>query len=185
MGELLYRIAQASRNENESGLNGSPGDQTGEELNAVKYYNYPWNVLIRAKDPVIAEKIADSMEKLVSNGYIGYDYNTTKRCTLFNALNEIDFDIDLLNKSCFADCSSTVYCAVYSATKIPFTPVADDNGLQYAPKCSMLDNYLMNDCAGMFEYIENDFSTCAGLKRGDILVKTVDPDDSNHTGVWI
>lgn len=194
MGETLYKIAQASQNEFLIGLYGAPGDHTGAELNAVKYYNYPWEGVYRAKDPEVAEKIASFMEKAVSNGFIGYDYNTKKRHTLFTELSKIDFNIEEMNVPCSTDCSALIYCAIYAATGVPFTPMEDGNGLQNSPKCSMYDDYVSVDLvpAGFeFEYITDlDFALevnnpngntkyLKDLIRGDILWC------GPHVGVWI
>lgn len=41
------RIAEAAINENGDIINGTPGDQTGQETRVTGYYDYPWDYILR------------------------------------------------------------------------------------------------------------------------------------------
>lgn len=46
------KISHARKNENEQITGGTPGDQTGREIETVNYYNHPWQYVLRpAIDP--------------------------------------------------------------------------------------------------------------------------------------
>ena len=191
MSDTLNLIAQASYNE-EGGLSkGLQGDQNGIELNARQWFSYPWKFIYRARDEETREKIADFMEKAISNGFIGYD-SGEKRRTLFLRLQENGYNIEEINTACACDCASLVYCAVYGATGIEMIPVTEDvekeNGTIeqvtfFAPCVRHYETYLMQECADFgftkltdSKYIESG----ENLLRGDLLVAP-----GYHIAAWI
>ena len=178
-----YLIAHATADENNGDYGGLAGSQIGFELHARTWYSRPWTHVYRAVDPEVAENIAMFMEKAISNGFIGYDCNTTARDTLYHKMVANGFKVDELNESAECDCSSLVYCAVYPQTQVDFiVPVEDASHTKITPKCRHYLDYLMNACAGMFtEHTEEKYLTSAAeLKRGDILLNP-----ELHIAVWI
>ncbi len=55
-------IGHASIDENGKLHGGSAGDQTKKEVCTRSYYKASWDVVIRAKDPKVAEKMATICE---------------------------------------------------------------------------------------------------------------------------
>ena len=78
----MVKIGQASRDERGKYSGGMAGDQDGKEVAIREWYNRPWNKVLRAKNPAVAEKIALAMEKACKNDYIGYDQS--QRTTLYS-----------------------------------------------------------------------------------------------------
>lgn len=125
MGETLYMFGQASTGEEESRYNGQKGDQSGIELNCRKWFrnNPPWGKVYRFADPKIAEAVADKMEKLVANGWGGY--NSNERNSLKNALLEAGGDPEKLVKPCATDCSALVYACALTVTGVVYDGVEE------------------------------------------------------------
>ena len=71
---MAVKIGSARYDEDHQLVNGIAGDQTGQEVATENWYlhNLGW-VVLRAKDPVKAEKIAQDMEYACDNPNIGYD----------------------------------------------------------------------------------------------------------------
>lgn len=113
----LQMIAEASAGEQGSNLS-IAGDQTGCELRIRQWYSHSsrWGIVYRIEDLAIQEKIAQFMEKITSNGYVGYDQ--TNRDTLDIELKKVNFNPQLLRVPCETDCSMTAYEAVKYATGI-------------------------------------------------------------------
>lgn len=57
------QLAQASINEKGTVRGGKPGDQTGREINISRYYNFPWNVILRYPEAVSTPKPAQPAKK--------------------------------------------------------------------------------------------------------------------------
>ena len=70
---MAVYIGQASIDEHGGIHGGQAGNQSGRELNKSGWYNGGWTLLIRAKDPKTAEKMAEACEDGVANKNIGYD----------------------------------------------------------------------------------------------------------------
>ena len=70
---MSVMIGQASIDETGKIVGGQAGNQSGRELNKSPWYKNGWTLVIRAKDPKIAEKMAQACEKGVANRKIGYD----------------------------------------------------------------------------------------------------------------
>lgn len=95
--------------------NTTPGDQNGgREVSTEKYYVHSkgW-VVLRAKDPVVREKIAVAMERACANNDIGYDQST--RLTLFENVKAFGFDPARTTKKVNTDCSALVRVCVHYA----------------------------------------------------------------------
>lgn len=87
------QLAQASINEKGTARGGKPGDQTGRETNISRYYNYPWNVVLRYPETqtstqsnsltsvaraVIAGKYGNGDLRRQNLKKAGYDYNAVQ-----------------------------------------------------------------------------------------------------------
>ena len=81
---MAVKIGSARGDENGKAHGGLAGDQTGKEVSTQSYYLHSkgWRVF-RAKNPAVAEKIAQAMQAACDNKHIGYDQY--ERNTLYKA----------------------------------------------------------------------------------------------------
>jgi hypothetical protein len=178
-------VAHATHNEDYKILDGDPGCQSGNELQARRWYQRGWTHIYRAVDEQSREKIAVFIEKAVANGFIGYDTNRRNRDTLFQALQENGYQVDEVEESVHCDCAALVYCAVYPVTGVEFVidqAGADEALINICPKVRHYVDYIENQCSGMFEKYtsEQHINSADGLIRGDIMVA-----EGAHIAVWI
>lgn len=157
-------IAHASIDEHNRAKGGQAGDQTGREVCTRSWYNKPWNVMIRFKDPVMAERIAEDMEEAAVNDNIGYDQN--QRNTLLNKARKYNYDVSKVTEPCETDCSALVSVACMYAG-VP------ESALTYKGNCATtrtLRRLLLQ--TGLVEIYESPqyLSKPDKLKRGDILL---------------
>lgn len=181
MSNTAYLIAHATHNENNATRDGFLGDQIGAELQLCRWYQRGWTTIYRPVDPEVREKIADFMEKAVSNGFIGYD--GYYRNGLYHAIFDEGKKVEELNESVCCDCSSLVYCAVRYATGVAFVDnIEEDAGNYTCPLVRHYPDYIENQCAGQFDKLTGAEYTDSGanLVRGDILYA-----EGAHTAVWI
>ena len=106
-------IGNASIDERKKAKGGLAGDQTGREVKIQEWYSYPWIAVIRPKDRIIAEKIAQTMESACKNDNIGYDQS--QRTTLFDLAEKVNFDLSKIKTKCETDCSALVSVCVNAA----------------------------------------------------------------------
>ena len=165
-------IGHACKNENGTYKDGQAGDQTKVEVYIRTWYNRPWNVILRAKDNLVREKIATAMELACKNDKIGYSQAT--RNSLWNNIKSVKFDPSKTTKEVNTDCSALVcVCCAYAGVPIQYLQIGN-NSLT----TSTLRKYLLQ--SGMFEaitdkeYLIND----KNLLRGDILLY-----EGHHTAV--
>ena len=165
-------IGHACKNENGTYKDGQAGDQTKVEVYIRTWYNRPWNVILRAKDNLVREKIATAMELACKNDKIGYSQLT--RNSLWNNIKTSNFDPSKTTKEVNTDCSALVcVCCAYAGVPIQYLQISN-NSLT----TSTLRKYLLQ--SGMFEaitdkeYLINDKK----LLRGDILLY-----EGHHTAV--
>ena len=165
-------IGHACKNENGTYKDGHAGDQTKVEVYIRTWYNRPWNVILRAKDNLVREKIATAMELACKNDKIGYSQVT--RNSLWNNVKTANFDPSKTTKEVNTDCSALVcVCCAYAGVPIQYLQISN-NSLT----TSTLRKYLLQ--SGMFEaitdkeYLIND----KNLLRGDILLY-----EGHHTAV--
>lgn len=171
---MSVQIAHASKDENNKLRNGIAGDQTGKEVCIRSWYNRPWNVMIRFKDPEMAEKVAQDMEWAAANDYIGYDQN--QRNTLLNEARKVNFNLSKIKVKCECDCSSLV-SVVCMYAGIP------ESTLTYKGNCattSTLKRLLRS--TGLVEIYTTALYTVhtEKLKRGDILLS-----EGHHVAVVV
>lgn len=165
-------IGHACKNENNTYKDGQAGDQTKVEVYIRTWYNRPWNVILRAKDNIVRDKIAKAMELACKNNQIGY--SQLQRNTLWNNIKNNKFNPSKTTKEVNTDCSALVcVCCAYAGVPIQYLQIGN-NSLT----TSTLRKYLLQ--SGMFEaitdkeYLINDKK----LLRGDILLY-----EGHHTAV--
>ena len=111
---MAVKIGSARIDENGKAHGGKAGDQTGREVSTQNWYlsSKGWRVF-RAKNPSVAEKIAQCMERACKNSKIGYDQY--QRHTLYKAAEPLAFDVSKVTKACETDCSALVrVCIAYA-----------------------------------------------------------------------
>ena len=106
-------IGSARHDENGTYSGGRNGDQDGTEVSTQTYYVHTkgWR-LVRAKDPIIANRIAAAMKEACDNPHIGYDQrdrNLIAKVKQYGSLAKIAVDCD-------TDCCDLVRACVYQAT---------------------------------------------------------------------
>ncbi len=157
-------ICHASKDEHGNLKGGQAGDQTGKEVCKREWYNRPWTDVIRFKDPVKAEKVAQDMEWAAENDNIGYDQN--QRNTLLSEARKVNFNLSKIKVKCETDCSGLVsVCCMYAG--IP------ESMLTYKGNCATtktLKQWLLQ--TGEVEIFTSSSYTAKTdrLKRGDILL---------------
>lgn len=166
---LRVRIGHASIDENGKIKGGSAGDQTTKEVKISDWYlhNKGW-VVLRCKDPIKREKIAEAMEKACNNPAIGYDQS--QRDMLINNVKNSGFDPSKTTKKVETDCSALVRtCVAYAHGKDVIGSV----------NTSSLPAALVN--SGLFTKITDPTVTKSSnrLMRGDILCTPI----KGHTAV--
>lgn len=157
---MAVRIAQASRGESGYYYQ-QAGNQTGQELNIRSWYSRPWDVVLRAKEPAVASRIAEFMESAVANLKIGYDMGG--RMSLYHALQRAGMDPAKVTTPVECDCSSLVSAAVNAAgVMVPTSMVT-----------STIETNLI--ASKQFYALREDIYTRMDgyLHRGDILLNTV------------
>ena len=161
---MAVKIAHAGSNEWGGTHGGEAGNQRRTpgkldgELQVSDWYNKPWKICLRPKDPKKAEIIANTALGCVKNAKIGYDQN--ERQTLYYQLKANGWDPAKVGY-CETDCSS-LWCACANAAGISVDPVCWTG--------------IMEDLArksGAFEVLTDSkyITTDKFLKRGDALVK--------------
>ncbi len=103
---IAIKIGSARIDENGKLSGGKAGDQTGKEVSTQNFYMHSkgW-YLYRAKDAVIAERLATAMLDACNNDNIGYDQS--ERATVILQLKRYGSLKDIATKT-EADCSSLV-----------------------------------------------------------------------------
>lgn len=156
-------IAQASIDERGKITGGQAGNQSGTELNirnlSHKVGN-PWKVF-RAKDPAIAEKIAQQAEAAVANLHIGYDQ--WERNSLYTAVKAVGYDIARVTKNVETDCSALCGTVAVCAG-VPAAPLYSGSNM---PATSNF--YAKFSATGYFHYLGQIPEE--QMKRGDLLYR--------------
>lgn len=161
---MTVMIAHASKDENSRYANGKAGDQTGLEVCIRTWYNRPWNVVLRAKDTKMANKIAEAMEHATKNDHVGYDQN--QRNTLLTQVRKLGYDPGRVTVDCETDCSALVSVACMYAG-VPESALYQNGN---SATTRTLRNRLMK--TGLFnEYVVSSYTAgTSKLVRGDILL---------------
>ena len=115
---MAVKVGSARIDENGKAHGGKAGDQTGRELSTQNWYLHAkgWRVF-RAKNPAVAEKIAQDMLWACDNPKIGYDQY--QRDTLFNVAKAVGFNCRQVDTACETDCSALVrVCVNYAGVPV-------------------------------------------------------------------
>lgn len=160
------KIGMASIDEKGKISGGQAGDQTGREVKICDWYNKPWNVVIRPKDPNKAKAMAKCMVDACANDNIGYDQ--WNRVSLLNAVEFAGWDFSKIATKTETDCSALV-ATIIIATGTPKEAMMEGDNLAYTGN-------LEAKCAatGEFEFLRESKYLNSGnyLKAGDILLNT-------------
>lgn len=103
-------ISNSGHDENGKYSGGAAGDQTGGEWQKIKWYNRPWNVVLRYPDNAVGLTIATLAAEAAENNLIGYDQ--TQRGTFWQALKAAGYYPALIKTLCESDCSAGVAAIV-------------------------------------------------------------------------
>lgn len=154
----MVRIGNARLDENGRVSGGQAGDQTGMEVAIEPWYLHSkgW-IVLRPKDPQIAEKIASNMEAACVNDNIGYDQSTS--WDLYDKSKWYGWDCSKVTTPTETDCSSLIrVCVAYALQKA-------------VAWFSTLNEVDILSRTGEFEVLRDEKYTRSSdyLKRGDIL----------------
>lgn len=162
-------LGHASIDENGAASGGAAGDQTGRELCKREWYDKGWNLLLRPKSALLAEKSAAACEDACENSKIGYDQSA--RNTLYAKAKAVDFDLSKITTPCACDCSSLMHvCAICGGANLSY----EGNGLTTRTMASAFVSSGDYEKLTAPEYLRAPDL----LRRGDILVK-----EGNHTAM--
>lgn len=157
----MSRIGHASLGSNGKTTGDKSGDQ-GREVVTTSWMKKNWSYVLRAKDPNIAEKMAQDCEAGCANQCIGYRQD--RRNSLKAQAKLVGMDLSRIKTDCDCDCSSFMtVCAECAGIPIPY------NGSN-APTTSSMKVAFMN--TGYFDLLTDKkfLDSDKYLKRGDILV---------------
>lgn len=166
---MAVKVGSARIDENGKAHGGQAGDQTGKEVSTQNWYLHSkgWRVF-RAKNPSVAEKIAQCMERACKNSKIGYDQY--QRNTLYKAAEKVGFDVSKVTTACETDCSALVRVCI---------AFAGITGLPEGFRTGNMPSNL-NKTGAFTELTGSKYqSQSTYLGRGDILVTK----SSGHTVV--
>lgn len=154
----MVRVGSARIDENGKLIGGQAGDQTGQEVAVEPWYLHQkgW-VVIRAKDPQVAEKIAWDMEAACANDQIGYDQSTS--WDLYDKSKQYGWECSKVKVPAETDCSSLVrVCVAFAIGKS-------------VPWFSTLNEVSVLSQTGLFDVLTDVRYAQSSdyLKRGDIL----------------
>lgn len=160
---MAVKIGHAIKNEKGTYTGGTKGDQTSREVLIANWYLHTkgW-VVIRAKDPEVAEKIAEAMEMICANENFGYCQD--HRLSGFDEAAKHNYNPSKVKVKCELDCSQAVrLCIHYAGIKCAnFRTKTQVETLKKTNK---------------FEFLTSD-KYCKSsdyLRRGDILVTAKTP----------
>lgn len=154
----MVRVGSARIDENGKLIGGQAGDQTGQEVAVEPWYLHQkgW-VVIRAKDPQVAEKIAWDMEAACANDQIWYDQSTS--WDLYDKSKQYGWECSKVKVPAETDCSSLVrVCVAFAIGKS-------------LPWFSTLNEVSVLSQTGLFDVLTDVRYAQSSdyLKRGDIL----------------
>lgn len=159
---MTVRIGHASIDERGNASGGAAGDQTGKEICIRDWYSKGWAVLLRAKDPAVRKKIAESCIAACENERLGYDQSG--RNTGLQEAKKVGWDFSKITVKAEFDCSSLASACVQAAG----VDVWDGGN---APTTRTLEKTLT--ATGAFEALRaaKYLSGTDYLLEGDILLK--------------
>lgn len=110
--------AWASMSEN-GGINGVPGDQTGNEVKRGDWYQFGQDEVFRWNNDSWGRMAAALAGGIANNNHVGYGQDD--RLTFFYAWRAVNYDISQLTTDCNTDCSAFIG-AIVNAVGIPCDP---------------------------------------------------------------
>lgn len=122
LDRTLHMFAEASTGED--GATGSiAGDQIGVELRARQWYKSSagWGKVYHFRDSAVRERIAQAAERIVLNGWFGYDQGNTDRNAAETALKKVGHNVSAVHTPCEMDCSMMAFEAIKVATGIDYS----------------------------------------------------------------
>lgn len=116
---MAVLIGSACINEFGQKEGGQPGDQNKKEVCTEPWYLHGkgWYI-IRAKSPVVRNKIAQDMRYACANDMVGYSF--WDHCyTLYNEAQKYKFDCSKITIPCETNCAKLVrVCVLYAGVKV-------------------------------------------------------------------
>ena len=106
-------ISNSGHDERGQYSGGAAGDQTGGEWTRIKWYNRPWNVVLRHPDPAVGGLIAQLAGEAADNNKIGYDQG--ERGMFWIRLKQAGYFPSAIRILCESDCSAGVAAIVKAA----------------------------------------------------------------------
>lgn len=159
------RIGHSSIDERNQGRGGTAGDQTGKEVCIRAYYDKNWNIILRPKDKILADRSAAACEAMCDNPHIGYDQN--ERNTLLTYLDRLNWNYRDITHNTECDCSSFMTaCAICGGANIAWKNNAPTTR-------TMAARFKESGSYDVLQFVSPKHNQ---LKRGDILVK-----EGSHT----
>ena len=125
MKNTTVTIGSARIDERGRTTGGKAGDQA-REISTQPWYKHSkgW-IVIRPKEAIAAERIAEAMERACANPRIGYDQ--AQRLSLWNAVKDYGYDPAKVPTLCETDCSALVrVCCAYAGIITPNFTTADE-----------------------------------------------------------
>lgn len=122
LDRTLHMFAEASTGED--GATGSlAGDQIGVELRARQWYESSagWGKVYHFRDSAVRERIAQVAERIVLNGWFGYDQGNTDRNAAETALKKVGHNVSAVHTPCEMDCSMMAFEAIKAATGVGYS----------------------------------------------------------------
>lgn len=172
----MFRIAHASIDENGRASGGMAGDQTGYEVCVRSWYSSPWDVVLRPKSIVIADKMAIFAQVVCESNKVGYDQGN--RNSLHDECLRVNYNPYIL-PPCETDCSEFMtVCAEAAGIDMFSSYMYMGNGKYNAPVTSTMVKGFTGTGYFTALYDKKYTSSFNYLRRGDILVRT-----SGHTAM--
>lgn len=161
---MAVTIGHASIDERGKANSGQAGDQTGRELCTRSWYNKGWTVLLRAKDPAVAERMAKACEAGCANPRIGYDQY--QRNTLRTRAKAVGWDLSKIMTDCETDCSAFMtVCAEAAGVNMDGTYTSGNAPVTWNMRQKFVGTGAFTALTAS-KYLTSD----KYLRRGDILV---------------
>lgn len=170
-------IGHANGDEKGGSFGGLAGDQTGRELCIQPWYRSGsgWNIVLRPKSALLAEKMATICEWICNSNLVGYDQG--QRNTLYNELEKLNWNYTRLTTKCETDCSALMgTCAKAAGSNVQRV---------YGNCCYTGNQQDLFMKTGDFILLTDSRYLTSGnyLRRGDILMRHNAITGSGHTAM--
>lgn len=143
---------------------GKAGDQTGKEWQLKKWYNRPWNHVLRYPDINVGTLIAQLSIDAALNNHVGYDQG--QRTTYWAQLKKVGYLPAKITTNCEEDCSAGVSSNVRAAGYL-----LGIKALQTVPICSSRNMLAQFKKAGFKDLTASKYTKGYNdLLPGDVLL---------------